>query len=242
MSNAPPHDTQDTLDAPSPGPKLLGALPNGTESLEAGLTLLAPEVPGAAAGAEPSWLPVVEPRSYEIAGEVGRGGIGRVLRACDTRLNRPVAIKELLGSAGEVAEERFVREALLTARLQHPSIVPLYEAGRWPSGAPFYAMKLVTGRSLEEVIAESRTLEQRLALLPHVLAATEAMAYAHSEQIIHRDLKPANVLVGAFGETVVIDWGLAKDLALPEVEEPPREPTRPRAPPAPRSARRAGPG
>jgi len=96
-----------------------------------------------------------------------------VLRACDLRLNRPVAIKELLGSAGEVAEERFIREALLTARLQHPSIVPLYEAGRWPSGAPFYAMKLVTGRSLEDVIAESLTLLQRLALLPHVLAAAD---------------------------------------------------------------------
>jgi len=113
-------------------------------------------------------------RSAElVAGEVGRGGIGRVLRACDLRLNRPVAIKELLGSAGEVAEERFIREALLTARLQHPSIVPLYEAGRWPSGAPFYAMKLVTGRSLEDVIAESLTLLQRLALLPHVLAAAD---------------------------------------------------------------------
>lgn len=247
MSNAPPHDSQDTLDALdvlAPGPKLLGALPNGTDSLQAGLTLLAPEVPRAeAAGGEPSWLPVIERRSYEVAGEVGRGGIGRVLRACDMRLNRPVAIKELLGSAGDVAEERFIREALLTARLQHPSIVPLYEAGRWPSGAPFYAMKLVTGRSLEDVIAESRTLEQRLALLPHVLAATEAMAYAHSEQIIHRDLKPANVLVGAFGETVVIDWGLAKDLALPEVETPPQEePAVMVAPVTPRPSRRTGPG
>ena len=244
MSNAPPHDTHDTLDALPPGPKLLGALPHGRDSLETGLTLLAPEVPRAkAVGGEPSWLPVVERRSYEVAGEVGRGGIGRVLRACDTRLNRPVAIKELLGEAGEVAEERFVREALLTARLQHPSIVPLYEAGRWPSGAPFYAMKLVTGRSLEDVIAESRTLEQRLALLPHVLAATEAMAYAHSERIIHRDLKPANVLVGAFGETVVIDWGLAKDLALPEVETPlQEEPAVMVAPVTPRPSRRTGPG
>src|SRR5262245_4589876 len=158
-------------------------------------------------------LPTVDPRSYRISGEVAQGGIGRILRARDERLDRPVALKELRTSAGVVAEDRFVREALLTARLQHPSIVPLYEAGRWPTGEPFYAMKYVAGRSLLDVILERRTLEQRLALLPHVLAVAEAMAYAHSERIIHRDLKPANILVGDFGETVVIDWGLAKDLS-----------------------------
>lgn len=163
-----------------------------------------------------SQLPVIDPASYDIQGEVGQGGIGRVLRATDTRLHRPVALKELLEAGGSAAEERFVREALLTARLQHPSIVPLYEAGRWPTGAPFYAMKLVSGRSLLDILGESRTLDARLGLLPHALAACEAMAYAHSERIIHRDLKPGNVLVGAFGETVVIDWGLAKDLSVAE--------------------------
>ena len=238
MSDAPPHDLLETLDAPTPGPPPHRRSPPAVDSIAGGLTLLAPEGPAAAVGGASSRLRVVDRASYEVAGEVGRGGIGRVLRASDTRLNRPVAIKELLGSAGEVADERFVREALLTARLQHPSIVPLYEAGRWPSGAPFYAMKLVTGRSLEDVIAETRSLEQRLALLPHVLAATEAMAYAHSEQIIHRDLKPANVLVGAFGETVVIDWGLAKDLALPEAEAPLDEPAEAIAPSRP--SRRTG--
>jgi WD40 repeat protein/serine/threonine protein kinase len=218
MSDAPPEDLPDTLDAPLVAPKVARLAMPPVDSVAGGLTLLASEATVAVIEGGASRLAIVDRGSYEVAAEVGRGGIGRVLRACDTRLNRPVAIKELLGSAGEVAEERFVREALLTARLQHPSIVPLYEAGRWPSGAPFYAMKLVTGRSLEDVIAETRSLPQRLALLPHVLAAAEAMAYAHSEQIIHRDLKPANVLVGAFGETVVIDWGLAKDLALPAAE------------------------
>lgn len=163
-----------------------------------------------------SILPVVDPASYRVVGQVAQGGIGRILRAWDERLARAVALKELLPDAGSGAEERFVREALVTARLQHPSIVPLYEAGRWPNGAPFYAMKLVSGRSLADVIEEGQTLDQRLALLPHVLAVAEAMAYAHSERIIHRDLKPANVIVGAFGETVVIDWGLAKDLSRRE--------------------------
>src|SRR5262245_38228454 len=158
-------------------------------------------------------LPTVDPRSYRISGEVAQGGIGRILRARDERLDRPVALKELRTSAGSVAEERFVREALLTARLQHSSIVPLYEAGRWPTGEPFYAMKYVAGRSLLDVILERHTLEQRLGLLPHVLAVAEAMAYAHSEHSIHRDLKPANIIVGSYGETVVIDWGLAKRLS-----------------------------
>ncbi|WP_375765483.1 serine/threonine protein kinase [Archangium gephyra] len=157
-------------------------------------------------------LPVVDPSRYAITGELARGGIGRILRARDLRLDRPVALKEMLAPA-RGTEPRFVAEALVTARLQHPAIVPVYEAGRWPGGDPFYSMKLVSGRSLADVISERKTLKERLALLPHVLAVAEAMAYAHSERIIHRDLKPANVLVGDFGETVVIDWGLAKDLS-----------------------------
>ena len=166
-----------------------------------------------------SQLPIVDREAYEIDGEVARGGIGRILRARSVHLDRAVAIKELL-VPGDVTEERFVCEALLTARLQHPSIVPVYEAGRWPSGELFYAMKLVSGRSLADVLRDmgaahdgQSPLSARLSLLPHVIAVADAMAYAHSKRLIHRDLKPANVLVGAFGETVVIDWGLAKDLA-----------------------------
>lgn len=156
-------------------------------------------------------LPFVEREHYTIEGEFAKGGIGRILLARDSRLDRTVALKELLVMRGEEAD-RFVREVRITARLQHPSIVPVYEAGRWPSGEPFYAMRLVSGRSFELLIAERATIEQRLELLPHVLAAVEAVAYAHSQGIIHRDLKPTNIVVGAFGETVVIDWGLAKDL------------------------------
>ena len=155
--------------------------------------------------------PIRDPDRYEILGEHGRGGLGRVSRAHDKDLGRDIAIKELL-KRGHVNELRFVREAMITARLEHPGIVPVHEAGRWPDGTPFYAMKLVSGRPLRALIAERKTVDERIGLLHHVIAVADAIAYAHGRNIIHRDLKPANVIVGDFGETVVIDWGLAKDL------------------------------
>ncbi|MFN0252768.1 MAG: protein kinase domain-containing protein [Kofleriaceae bacterium] len=161
--------------------------------------------------AAPVPLPEVARDSYVIERELARGGMGRILVAEDRRLARPVALKELLVANAALAD-RFSREVRITARLQHPGIVPVYEAGHWPGGEPFYAMKLVSGRSLEKVVQERVTLEDRLRLVPNLLQLAEAMAYAHDRRIIHRDLKPANVLVGEYGETVVIDWGLAKDL------------------------------
>ncbi len=152
---------------------------------------------------------------YDVGDELARGGLGRILRATDQRTGRPVAIKEVLRSSSSLTL-RFAREALVTANLQHPSIVPVYEVGRWPDGEPFFAMKLVRGRSLEELVAATSTAAARLPLLPHVIDVADALAYAHGERIIHRDLKPANVLVGDYGETVVIDWGLAKNLATGE--------------------------
>jgi WD40 repeat protein len=165
----------------------------------------------------PSPLPTQlrDPRRYHVLGEHGRGGLGRVSRAHDRELRRDVAIKELL-ERDDDNEARFQREALITARLEHPGIVPVYETGRWPDGTPFYAMKLVAGRSLRDLIAERTTVEHRLGLLHHVIAVADAIAYAHGRNVIHRDLKPANVIVGDFGETIVIDWGLAKDLNNPD--------------------------
>ena len=145
---------------------------------------------------------------YRVGRELARGGMGRILEAVD-RHGRRVALKVLL-TAGDDAVRRFVREMQVTARLQHPSIVTLHEAGRWPSGEPFFAMKLVEGRSLQEELAEGTAMETRLALLPRVQAVADALAYAHDRGVVHRDLKPSNVLLGAFGETVVIDWGLAR--------------------------------
>ena len=166
-------------------------------------------------------LPRTARTAFEVAGQFAQGGIGRILRARDPILGRTVALKELLVAGDRGDEQRFVREVLLTARLQHPGIVPVYSAGRWPSGEPFYAMKLVSGRSFDLLIAEARTLSARLALLPHVLAIAETLAFAHAQSIIHRDLKPNNVLVGEFGETVVIDWGLAKQLDEPDIPDLP---------------------
>jgi WD40 repeat protein len=152
---------------------------------------------------------VVFPDRYDIKEEIARGGIGRILRARDLRLDRVVALKELHRDDPAVVE-RFLREIRITAQLQHPNIIPLHEAGRWPNGQPFYAMKLVDGKTFARALSEATGLVGRLLLLPVLVDVAEALAYAHGQGIMHRDLKPANVLVGPFGETVVIDWGLAK--------------------------------
>jgi eukaryotic-like serine/threonine-protein kinase len=154
-------------------------------------------------------LPTVDPIVFVGQRELARGGMGRITLVRDRRLGREVALKEILDPD---LRARFEREVAITAQLQHPAIVPIYEAGEWPDGSAFYTMRLVAGGTLADAIAKATTLEQRLALIPHVVATTEALAYAHSRQIVHRDLKPGNVLVGQFRETVVIDWGLAKDL------------------------------
>ena len=177
------------------------------------------DVGGAVGGDLQDFAPV-SPDRYERGREIGRGGMGRVILARDRRLGRAVAIKELLDAR---LHARFEREARLTARLQHPAIVSVHEAGRWPGGEPFYAMKYVAGRPLHQLIAETATLAERLALLPSFTTVAEAIAYAHSERVIHRDLKPHNILVGAFGETVVIDWGLATDLTEPADADAPRD-------------------
>jgi len=157
-------------------------------------------------------LPVVDRSNYQIVSELARGGMGRILEAHDLRLDRPIAIKEVL-HGDEGARARFDREVRITAGLQHPAIVHVTEAGQWPDGQPFFAMKLIRGKPLDVQIAEAKSLTGRLTLLPAVIAVTDALAYAHTRSVIHRDLKPANVLVGDFGETVVIDWGIAKDLS-----------------------------
>ncbi len=162
------------------------------------------------------------PGRYEVVGELGEGGIGKVYLARDLHLGRQVALKELLDEVRvsmrppDLAnhqrtpiELRFVNEARITGQLEHPGIVPVYELGRREDDTVYYTMRLVKGRTLEEAL-NTADLAGRLALLPHVADLCNTMAYAHSRGVIHRDLKPENVMLGDFGETVVLDWGLAK--------------------------------
>jgi WD40 repeat protein len=141
-----------------------------------------------------------------VFGEVfARGGLGQIRRAFDRVLKRTIAVKEML-SAGDV--ERFTREAHVTAMLDHPAVIPVHDFGLHANGQPYYCMKLIDGKSLEAVIGGTKSLSERILLLPNVATVAEAVAFAHSKGILHRDLKPANILVGMFGETWVIDWGL----------------------------------
>ncbi|HUJ62687.1 MAG TPA: serine/threonine-protein kinase [Kofleriaceae bacterium] len=162
---------------------------------------------------------------FERLGELGRGGMGRVDDAYDRALGRPVAIKHIL-SASDVDLVRFEREARITARLEHPGIVPVHDAGRGPDGTPYYVMRRVDGRPLSELVGAKKTLAGRMTLLPNVLAACDAIAYAHARGVVHRDLKPSNILIGPFGETLVIDWGLAReanDAERPDAPIPPSD-------------------
>jgi hypothetical protein len=149
------------------------------------------------------------PDRYRDARDLARGGMGRVVEATDQVLGRSVAVKIVLDGNADTLQ-RFAREMRITARLEHPSIVPIHDAGVTTTGAPFYVMRKVSGRPLDKVIASAASLDARLALLPHALAAIQAVAHAHGRGIIHRDIKPPNILVGELGETMVIDWGLAK--------------------------------
>ncbi|MEO7091774.1 MAG: serine/threonine-protein kinase, partial [Polyangiales bacterium] len=157
---------------------------------------------------------------YALGEEIARGGMGRVVDATDTVLGRVVAFKEALSEDPE-ARRRFAREIRITARLEHPSIVPVHDAGTTAEGSPFYVMRKVSGRPLEDLVVEADSLAKRLALVPHVLAAAQAIAHAHERGVLHRDLKPSNILVGSLGETVVIDWGLAKVIDEPDEPDEP---------------------
>src|SRR5262245_48256373 len=152
---------------------------------------------------------------YQLQGEIARGGMGAVLRGHDTDLGRDLAVKVLLekhANRPEVAR-RFIEEAQIGGQLQHPGVVPVYDIGRFGE-RPFFTMKLVKGLTLTQLLAERADPSQdRPRLLSIALKVSEALAYAHAKGVIHRDLKPANVMVGAFGEVQVMDWGLAKVLA-----------------------------
>ena len=154
--------------------------------------------------------------NYQILGEIARGGMGVVMRGHDTDLGRDVAMKVLNEELAERPEviQRFVEEAQIGGQLQHPGIVPVYELGLMADDRPYFTMKLVKGRTLATLLSERpEAPSERRRLIDVFDSVCQTMAYAHSRGVIHRDLKPANIMVGAFGEVQVVDWGLAKVLA-----------------------------
>jgi tetratricopeptide (TPR) repeat protein len=176
---------------------------------------LAPTVMHAQASQQPEPQPVCQFGSYAVLERLGQGGRGIVYRVSDPELNRPLAVKVLRPELQQESDavRRFLEEAQIMGQLQHPGIVPIHASGQLPDGRPYFAMKLVQGRTLAQLLAERPAPAHDL---PHFLVSfqqvCQAMAYAHSRRVIHRDLKPANIMVGAFGEVQVMDWGLAKVL------------------------------
>jgi serine/threonine-protein kinase len=181
-----------------------------------------PTVTGAAAATLAHGPPAAGPGTrYRVLRPHARGGLGEVFVAEDAELHRHVALKQIQAQHAQDAasRERFILEAEITGGLEHPGIVPVYGLGAHPDGRPYYAMRFIKGDSLRDAIerfhreegghATARNVEFR-ALLGRFIALCNAVAYAHSRGVIHRDLKPANVMLGKFGETLVVDWGLAK--------------------------------
>jgi len=155
---------------------------------------------------------------YRLRGELGRGGVGVVLRGNDVDLGRDVAIKVLREEHQDRVDvlKRFVEEAQIGGQLQHPGVVPVYDLGM-SEGRPFFAMKLIRGKSLEQLLRErANPREQRRRFLGIFEQVCQTLAYAHARGVIHRDLKPGNVMVGTFGEVQVVDWGMGKVLDRPE--------------------------
>jgi tetratricopeptide (TPR) repeat protein len=179
-------------------------------------------------GLPPDHAAVAElPAGYRLLGELGRGGMGVVYRAVDEEIDREVAVKVLAAHLPRRSgiEARFRDEARITAQLQHPGIPPVYRVGGLPDGRPFLAMKLIKGDTLADLLRHAPAGVNRLGVFE---AICQAVGYAHAHGVIHRDLKPANVMVGAFGEVQVMDWGLAKVLVSRECERPePADPARP---------------
>src|SRR5947209_7127570 len=169
---------------------------------------------------------------YRILRPHAKGGLGEVFVAEDAELGRQVALKEIQGRhAGDaVSRARFVLEAEITGSLEHPGVVPVYGLGTYPDGRPYYAMRFIQGESMQEAIQRFHRAdeeprrdagERRLALrelLGRFVTVCNAVAYAHARGVIHRDLKPANVMLGEYGETLVVDWGLARTLDQPQGE------------------------
>jgi serine/threonine protein kinase len=202
-----------------------GIAPAATEMLAA--TEPAPPADGVAPRAGTG--PVAERDRFERAAFHRGGGLGMVWRAKDRQLHREVALKEIRPDRADEPDYRamFLREVEITGRLEHPGVVPVYACGEDEEGRLYYAMRFIEGRSLREAIDEFHAAGGRLswhderfrALLRRFLSACDPIAFAHAKGVIHRDIKPENILLGPFGETLVVDWGLAKCLGREAVSD-----------------------
>jgi tetratricopeptide (TPR) repeat protein/tRNA A-37 threonylcarbamoyl transferase component Bud32 len=171
----------------------------------------------AAPGAYPPQMPQVRSGRYALKRFHAQGGMGEVWLAEDCEINRPVALKKIRSGRSNL-RERFLLEAQITGQLEHPGVVPVHELGADENGEPFYVMRFIQGRTLEDVIEKYHGTDagevprevQHLRLLQVFINLCQTVAYAHNRGVIHRDLKPDNVMVGEYGETLVLDWGLAK--------------------------------
>ncbi|HZN57699.1 MAG TPA: serine/threonine-protein kinase, partial [Planctomycetota bacterium] len=153
---------------------------------------------------------------YDVVDVIGQGGVGVVLKARDAELRREIAIKLLLPSHGRNPgiRHRFIEESQVAGQLEHPGIVSVHEAGLFDGDRPYFTMKLVKGRTLAALLQErENVVADRVRFLGIFEQVAQTIAYAHSRGVIHRDLKPSNIMVGAFGEVQVMDWGLAKVIA-----------------------------
>jgi serine/threonine protein kinase len=165
----------------------------------------------------------LESPGYDLRGTIGRGGMGEGVLAQDRRIGRVVAIKRMLAAApDDEAIARFLREAKIQARLDHPAIVPVYELGHDGEGRPYFTMKRLSGVTLAALLAESAGSQRLLRALAEVCLAIEL---AHTRGIVHRDLKPANIMLGDFGEVYVLDWGVARVLGDAEAGSGVGDPT-----------------
>jgi serine/threonine protein kinase len=178
----------------------------------------------------PEYGPTATGPRFRILRPHAKGGLGEVFVAHDEELHREVALKEIQERHADHAESRarFLLEAEVTGGLEHPGIVPVYGLGSYADGRPFYAMRFIKGDSLKDAIsafhrdkaslpAGEYTLRLRR-LLTRFVDVCQAVAYAHSRGVLHRDLKPGNVMLGKYGETLVVDWGLAKVLERADTE------------------------
>jgi serine/threonine protein kinase len=199
-------EAEDSFGQSEPDPISVRSLPGDFSTIVSGVGSL-PE-----SSTDGEAMPVDPQTRFILREEIARGGMGAVIRGGDTLLGRDLAINVLLDAHRQDPEvvQRFLEEAQINGQLQHPGIVPLHEMGQLDDKRPFFAMKFVQGHTLTKLLLRRQSTEEdRSRFIGIFQQVCQTVAYAHSRGVMHRDLKPSNIMVGAFGEVQVMDWGLA---------------------------------